>query len=312
LGDARDAGLIPTNVAARRRGRGRKSKRNNRRRDRSAEKKWATPLQVLLIAERCALLSGQDDDFIAIVTAGWTGVRWGELIGLERHDVQRAAIHLDWQLSELNGRFEKMPPKDDSYRVIDLPPFLSDLLAHQITARPDGRCRCPRNACGGRDGYLFLGTDRGHPRRSGFNRRFWHPAVDGLYPATNGQHARPARPVLVDMEPGWPGTPLRPAWPPAIPGQDWEPPRGRGRTNHEQRQVASCLPIKSGLVPHGLRHGHKTWVIEDAIPEVLQHDRLGHEMDGIKATYSPTSPTRCARTSDRPCRPAGRQRSING
>jgi hypothetical protein len=30
-------------------------------------------------------------------------------------------------------------------------------------------------------------------------------------------------------------------------------------------------------------------MIEDAIAEVLQHDRLGHEMDGIKATYSHVS-----------------------
>jgi integrase len=52
---------------------------------------------------------------------------------------------------------------------------------------------------------------------------------------------------------------------------------------------AGVLAIKPGLVPHGLRHGHKTWMIEDDIPEVLQHDRLGHEMDGIKSTYSHVS-----------------------
>ena len=30
-------------------------------------------------------------------------------------------------------------------------------------------------------------------------------------------------------------------------------------------------------------------MIEDEIAEVLQHDRLGHEMDGIKSTYSHVS-----------------------
>jgi hypothetical protein len=29
---------------------------------------------------------------------------------------------------------------------------------------------------------------------------------------------------------------------------------------------------------------------EDGVPEVLQHDRLGHDMDGIKAVYSHVSP----------------------
>jgi hypothetical protein len=43
-------------------------------------------------------------------------------------------------------------------------------------------------------------------------------------------------------------------------------------------------------VPHGLRHSHQTWMIEDGIPEVLRHDRLGHQMKGIQATYSHVSP----------------------
>ncbi|MDS1269999.1 tyrosine-type recombinase/integrase [Lipingzhangella sp. LS1_29] len=45
-------------------------------------------------------------------------------------------------------------------------------------------------------------------------------------------------------------------------------------------------PIKAGLTPHGLRHSHKTWMIEDGIPEILQHERLGHELGGIGAVYS--------------------------
>jgi integrase len=46
-------------------------------------------------------------------------------------------------------------------------------------------------------------------------------------------------------------------------------------------------PIKPGLVFHGLRHSHKTWMIADGIPEVGQARRLGHKLpDKIEETYS--------------------------
>jgi hypothetical protein len=284
------------------------------------------------------MLTGQDDDFVLMVTMGWTGMRWGEAVGLERTQFQFSTIRLDVQLNELNGALSQTSPKDDSRRngeegyfgPIDLPPFLTDLLSRQVQTRPEGRCRCPDDRCGGTGQYLFLGPAHGHYRRSTYNRRVWHPAVDGIYPE---QKAKSARPVLVDLAGGWPGLPLRPAWPYAS-GETWEPPRGRGWTrfdvphvdgrqepcpacgaargspcrsrsgnetaDHRPRTIAAAsssaertlacwLPIKLGLVPHGFRHGHKTWMIEDEIAEVLQHDRLGHEMDGIKSTYSHVS-----------------------
>jgi hypothetical protein len=123
------------------------------------------------------------------------------------------------------------------------------------------------------------------------------------------------RAVLVDISGGFPGVPLKPAWPQAA-GDDWEPPRGRGWTQWDlpevdarqvqcpscaaptrvacrsstgqeavdhrprlevaeaaghatERALVSWLPIKTGLTPHGLRHSHKVWMIEDGIPEVL-------------------------------------------
>jgi len=47
-----------------------------------------TPLQALCLAERCALLSGLDIDFIMNVFAAWTGVRWGELLAVEGWDAE--------------------------------------------------------------------------------------------------------------------------------------------------------------------------------------------------------------------------------
>ena len=46
-------------------------------------------------------------------------------------------------------------------------------------------------------------------------------------------------------------------------------------------------PVKPGLTFHGLRHGHKTWMIADGVPEVAQARRLGHVLgDRIQETYS--------------------------
>jgi hypothetical protein len=47
-------------------------------------------LGLLLIAERSALLSGRDDEFVAVVLDGYTGIRWGETVGLETEFVRWA------------------------------------------------------------------------------------------------------------------------------------------------------------------------------------------------------------------------------
>ena len=39
--------------------------------------------EVLLVAERAALLTGRDDEFTMLVTIGFTGMRWSETISLE-------------------------------------------------------------------------------------------------------------------------------------------------------------------------------------------------------------------------------------
>ena len=60
LGDAATArpSLIPFNPTVRARNRGR---RTGRGLDRSPQRAWATPLDVLLVAERAALLADRDD-----------------------------------------------------------------------------------------------------------------------------------------------------------------------------------------------------------------------------------------------------------
>ena len=309
LGDAAAARppLIPYNPALRPRNRGR---RTGRRLERAPQPAWATPLQALLLAERAALLSGRDDDFTMILAIGYTGLRWGEIIGLEPDYARPQEINVEWQLRELNGRFHRLPPKDDSYRSprwepclpVDLPEFLAELIARQIQIHP-GRCVCSARH-GGSGQYTFLGPDGGHYRRSNYARRVFRPACDGRYEAAPG---RLARLVIADTT-IWPGVPIA-TWPSAQPSTGhntgsgatadtgsqrantgFTPTRGRGIQAIPEVIPLTCwLPIRPGLTPHGLRHSHKTWMAEDGIPEILAEQRLGHQVPGMRGLYSHAS-----------------------
>jgi integrase len=291
LGDAAAAKppLIPYNPALRPRNR---SRRTGRRLERAPQRVWATPLQALLVAERAALLTGRDDDFTMVITIGYTGLRYGEAIGLERDYLRPGEIHVEWQLREIRATFHRIPPKDDSYRSpnwepclpVDLPPFLAGLLTSQVEARSHRKCACVAQH-GGSGQYVFLGPDGGHYRRSGYARRVFRPACDGRRDVAPG---RPGRLIVTDAT-IWPGLPVT-TWPPAQPGVAFAPPCGRGiQAIPEDTPLASWLPLKPGLTPHGLRHGHKTWMAEDGIPEILAEQRLGHEVPGMRGLYAHAS-----------------------
>lgn len=281
LGDAATEGKIPVNPVTRPRGRGRRA---GKARHRRPEKPVVDPLGALLLAERAGVLSGRDDEFVLVAAKAWTGARWGELVGLERRYFRMSKFRIEHQLGELDdGTWLKCPPKEDSRRDVDLPPFMSALFSRQIQATQAGRvevCPCHRPECetephpGGV--YVFTGrTSRRrvgkklvevaapHWRRSGFESMVFKPAAEGWYPR---KAPLPRRPVPVTAEP-FPGLPVR------------------GR-NYVERSEACWVPISDGLTPHLLRHTHRTWMTEDRIPEILAHERLGHEMGGIAARYT--------------------------
>jgi integrase len=54
--------------------------------------------------------------------------------------------------------------------------------------------------------------------------------------------------------------------------------------------LASWLPLIPGLTPHGLRHGHQTWMDEIGVPDALKSERMGHELPGMRGIYSHVSP----------------------
>lgn len=229
LSDAAVDHLIPSNpIQARRRGR-----RNATAR--SKEQIWAEPHEVLRVADQaaaCYSFSGA----LLIVTAAWTGARWGELTGLQQHnlhlfDDDTGYFTIDplvGCLHESNKGLWLGPPKTaDSARDVTLPPFLVRLLRIHLKTQEHA--------------HVFTSLDNALHRRSNFSRRATRPAADGNLATRN----------------------------PAI----------------------RLQPIKPGLKFHGLRHGHKTWMIEDLLPEVVQERRLGHKLpDKIAETYSHVGP----------------------
>ena len=140
LADAVDEGLRDDNPAARRRGRG---KRAGRLRRRGPEKAVTSPLGVLLLAERTALLSGRDAEFVAVVLLGLHGDAVGR--AGRAGDALRSAnrVRVEWQLYELDtGELHRCPPKDDSYRTVDLPGWLAGLLTDHIAPARPQPCPC--------------------------------------------------------------------------------------------------------------------------------------------------------------------------
>jgi integrase len=140
LADAVEDGLRESNPAARRRGRGR---RDRSTRGRGPEKAVTTALGMLLIAERAALLSGRDDEFVAVTLMGYTGIRWAELVGLEPEYIRPGAVRVEWQLYELDtGELLRCPPRDGSYRTIDSPDWLSGLVTDHVARTRPRPCSC--------------------------------------------------------------------------------------------------------------------------------------------------------------------------
>ncbi|SDY44158.1 Site-specific recombinase XerD [Micromonospora pattaloongensis] len=198
---------------------------------RAPERPHATPAQVNTIASRIHRRADQ----ILVITAAYTGMRWGELAGLARANTHLGdgliQVHPDvGALHEVAGRLYLGPPKTaNSVRDIHLPPFLTGLLQEFLDSHDHDTV-----FCGARGAYL---------RRSSMSRRVWGPAVNGNPRAHTG-------------------------------------------------------PVIQGMHFHDLRHTHKTWLIEDDIPEVAQAQRLGHRLPGVRGIYSHVTPAMRQRITD--------------
>ncbi|GHF66456.1 integrase [Amycolatopsis bartoniae] len=182
LGDAADDGLIPANPVHRHRNRGKRAFRIRH------EMLWATPEEVLRAATQAEHLHDRASAAL-IITAAWTGCQWGELAGLQRHN-----LHLDNRtlvidpdhgaLKETAHRQWLGPPKTPaSTRTITLPAFLTMLLTHHL-ADHDSPLVFPNEA----GGFLWRHT---------WLTRTFNPAFDGNHDVPNPRaRTYPIRPGL--------------------------------------------------------------------------------------------------------------------
>jgi integrase len=114
------------------------------------------------------------DNGLMVVTDAYTGLRWGEIAGLQwiRTYLDADIPHIDIDpkfgaLHEVRGRLELGPPKTPaSVRTVHLPPFLADELRAHRDRNPDAQ-------------FVFTGVNGGLHRRSNFRRRVWLPALAG-------------------------------------------------------------------------------------------------------------------------------------
>ncbi|MCM1971301.1 LacI family DNA-binding transcriptional regulator [Streptomyces sp. G1] len=321
LADAVDEGLITSNPATKRRGRG---KRAGRSRDRGPEKVVTDALGVLLIAERAALLSGRDDEFVAVVLKAYTGMRWGEIVGLETEFARQGSVRVEWQLYELDsGELVRCPPKDDSYRTIDVPDWLSALVANHIARTKPSPCPCHGRTyvfhgqgtarTGGHQGAKLVDVARraevstgtvsnvlNHPDRVREATRIRVELaigelgfVRGGVPSEHAAHWRRngfATWLFQPSATGWyPKKAPQDARPVPLLGAPWPGVPVRGR-NAQGRADACWTPIAKGLTPHGLRHAHRTVMEDLGTEKVLMDERMGHIDGSVSARYAHVTP----------------------
>ncbi|MFF7040525.1 tyrosine-type recombinase/integrase [Streptomyces massasporeus] len=104
-----------------------------------------------------------------VLMAGFLGLRWGELIGLHRRDIDldHGTVRVRRAVAELfNGQREIKAPKSAAgKRTVAIPAAII----------PDIRDHLERYAEHGADGRVFLGAKGATPRRNHFNR-LWQKA----------------------------------------------------------------------------------------------------------------------------------------
>jgi len=133
--------------------------------ERHAEMQIATPEQV---AELAAAVGPRWEALV--FAAAYTGLRWGELAGLRRCDVdlERNLVTVARKLGEVNGQLAFSPPKTAAgKRTIGMPSFVARSLAVHIDLY----------ALPGAEGLVFPSADGQPMRRSNFRRRVWEPAT---------------------------------------------------------------------------------------------------------------------------------------
>jgi integrase len=121
--------------------------------------------------EVCAVAEKIDAHFrVLIYVAAYTGMRAGELAGLQRQDVDllRGVLQVRRALKDVNGHLELGPTKTHAQRTISLPKFLGKMLETHMLA-----------SGGGPESYVFTMKTGGPLRQGLVYNRYFRRAVAG-------------------------------------------------------------------------------------------------------------------------------------
>ncbi|MFJ5294022.1 tyrosine-type recombinase/integrase [Streptomyces sp. NPDC088348] len=128
------------------------------------ERPTASILEAFAIAE-----AGQARYRALVLLAAFCGLRWGELIGLRRQDVDLDAgmIRVRGSMSELNSgqRVYKAPKSEAGKRTVAIPSSVLPVIVRHMKQYAER----------GADGRVFVGAKGATPRRNHFNL-LWHKA----------------------------------------------------------------------------------------------------------------------------------------
>ncbi|MGW1127498.1 tyrosine-type recombinase/integrase [Streptomyces sp. NPDC002526] len=288
LDDAVDEKLIPSNPmpAGKKRRRGRHVSVET-----TDDVVWAAPRQARLLAENARALRG-DQWYVMLLTVAYTGLRMGEVAGLRRDQLNLLgfeygrALRVQWQGQWLTKPATHTVSKGDTLESIAALRHADPKRAAAV-AKANGLAATTKLRVGQRL-QLAKGFTLIPPKYSSYRTLILPPFLADLL---SQLLATTAHDYLVF--PSQRGRPLRVDdqfygrfWHPIIDGQDEEPSR-RGRPAQEELPGVEGL---DGMVPHGLRHGHKVWLDEQGHPRVAVEERMGHKLQGVEGTYSHTSP----------------------
>ena len=126
--------------------------------------------------------AAEDRDKALICTAAWTGLRWGELVGLRREclDLDKATIEVREALVDVGGNLYLSPPKTPgSRRVVRLREQNVAVLKRHVATYPPGQ-----------DTLVFT-TDRRRPIRDDKLAQAGLEALGGVSAHSSGQHPLP-------------------------------------------------------------------------------------------------------------------------
>ncbi|MFG3488483.1 hypothetical protein [Streptomyces sp. NPDC047972] len=242
--------LLVNPLAGRRRRRTAAAKEALQAKEEAKENQYAPPEVVLQLARRAGPLDGMH-----ILTVAFTGLRWGESIGLHRDNtLLTRSEHYDGAqfecpvlrvVEEVAEYQERLPDgtkgplvvalepvkTKESNRRIDVPPFLADLLRQHME-----RTQTPQ---------LFMTRSGAFWRRGNFGRQVMKPVSGGKKPAAAVRgHAKK---------------------------EGWE-------------------PIMPGLTMRAMRHTHDTYQAQIGVKPILEFEQAGHKYPGIKGRYQHPTP----------------------